>query len=104
MSNFRSLFLPFLAICVCSFAFAAEKVEWTGWISDSKCGARMTGYCAKACIGAGENPVFVTEDKKVVPISNPERTKNLEGEHVAVKGTVEQDVLTITAIERIKGK
>ncbi len=59
----------------------------------------MTGYCAKACIGAGEKAVFVTEDKKVVPIANSERTKTLEGEHVLVKGTVDQGVLTITSIE-----
>jgi hypothetical protein len=43
--------------------------------------------------------VFVTDDKKVVPIANPERTKNFEGEHVAVKGSLENGVLTITSIE-----
>lgn len=100
MSQFRFLFFSFLvASCLGTFAFAGEKVEWTGWISDAKCGARMTGYCAKACIGAGEKPVFVSEDKKVMPIANPERTKNLEGERVALKGTVDGGVLTITSID-----
>src|SRR5689334_22836489 len=96
MSSFRSFFLLLLITAFCAAsACAADKVEWTGWISDAKCGAKMTGYCAKACIAAGEKPVFVTEEKKVVPIANPERTRNLEGERVAVKGTVENGVLTI---------
>ena len=77
MSHFRAFLLCFLVVtCLVSSALASEKVEWTGWISDSKCGARMTGYCAKACITAGEKPVFVTEDKKVCqsPILKRQRT------------------------------
>jgi len=99
MSRFRCLFLNFLLAACCGAFASSGEVEWTGWISDAKCGAKMTGYCAKACITAGEKPVFVTDDEKVVPIANPERTKNFEGEHVAVKGSLENGVLTITSIE-----
>jgi hypothetical protein len=58
----------------------------------------MTGYCAKACITAGEKPVFITGQKKCLPIANPETTKGFEGERVTVKGTVEGGKLTITSI------
>ena len=84
---------------MCAFSAAVESVTWTGWISDAKCGAKMNGYCAQACIKSGERPVFVTAEKHVVPIANPELTKGHEGERVIVKGNMENGSLTISAIE-----
>ena len=98
LRRFRAVIL--VLISGASIAASPETVNWTGWISDSKCGAKMTGYCAKACISAGEKPVFVGEDKRVLPISNPEVTKGFEGEHVAVKGNASEGKLTISSIER----
>lgn len=92
--------LLLVLIVVSSFFAWPEAASWTGWISDSKCGAKMTGYCAKACITAGEKPVFVSEDKQVIPITNPERTKGYEGEHVALQGSLSQGKLTISSIDR----
>jgi len=59
----------------------------------------MTGYCAKSCISAGEKPVFVTDSKQVVPISNPELTRGHEGERVAITGEFNDGKLTIKTLE-----
>jgi hypothetical protein len=91
--------LVFVLACLVSLPSVAESVTWTGWISDAKCGAKMQGYCARACIKADEKPVFVTEEKQVVPIANPEVTKGHEGQRVIVKGNLEDGSLTISAIE-----
>lgn len=74
-------------------------MTWTGWISDARCGARMTGYCAQSCIKAGEKPLFVTAEKQVVPITNPEITKGHEGERVTVRGKLENGSLSISSME-----
>ena len=65
----------------------------TGWISDSKCGAKgaNAGHatCAKKCIDAGEKPVLVTDkDQKVIAIANPEAISGNIGQHVEVSGTM----------------
>ena len=92
------IFFLFLT-CLGAFSATAGSVTWTGWISDAKCGAKMTGYCAQSCIKAGEKPVFVTAEKQVVTITNPEMTKGHEGQRVTVNGNLENGSLTITAIE-----
>lgn len=92
--------LVFILIVFSALAASTETIAQTGWISDSKCGAKMQGYCARSCIAAGEKPVFVTEDKHVIAIANPEMTKGYEGEHVLVKGSVDAGILTISTIGR----
>lgn len=77
---------------------ATNTVSLAGWIGDTKCGTKMFGYCAKACIGGGEKPVLVTEAREVIPIANPVSTKGFEGERVAVKGSLDDGKLTITSI------
>ena len=84
-----------MALCFTGLtAWAAPKDQsWTGWISDSKCGAKGANAshaaCAKKCIGAGEKPVLVSDaDQKVVPIDNPDAVSSEIGEHVAVSGTM----------------
>ena len=73
-------------------AFAAPKGEsLTGWISDSKCGAKGANAdhaaCAKKCVEAGEKPVFVSDkDQKIVPIDNPDAVSGQVGQHVQVSG------------------
>jgi hypothetical protein len=86
-----------LAVMMCSVgltAWAAPKdTSMTGWISDSKCGAKgaNAGHasCAKKCIDAGETPVLVTDkDQKVVPIENPSAVSAEIGQHVQVSGNM----------------
>jgi hypothetical protein len=75
-------------------AWAAPKDEtMTGWLSDSKCGAKgaNAGHatCAKKCVEAGEKPVLVTDkDQKVIPIENPAAVSAQVGQHVQVSGAI----------------
>jgi hypothetical protein len=72
---------------------APSTQSMTGWISDSKCGAKgaNAGHatCAKKCVEAGEKPVLVTDkDQKIVAIENPAAVSGQIGQHVQVSGTV----------------
>lgn len=72
-------------------AWAAPNQSLSGWISDSKCGAKGANAahatCAKKCVDAGEKPVLVTDkDQKVVPIENPDAVTGQVGQHVQVSG------------------
>ena len=79
---------------VCLMAWAAPKdASMTGWISDSKCGAKgaNAGHaaCAQKCVEAGEKPVLVTDkDQKVLPIDNPAAVSGQIGQHVQLSGSM----------------
>ena len=71
-------------------AQAADSIQSTGWISDSKCGANHMGTgadCVKKCIASGQKPVFVDTDKQVWSIDNPDAVKDYYGAHVTVTAT-----------------
>lgn len=83
---------------------APKDQSWTGWISDSKCGAKGASAshaaCAKKCIAAGEKPVLVSDnDQKVVPIDNPDSVKDQEGQHVKVSGTMANGSVHIDKVQ-----
>ena len=75
-------------------AWAAPKDQsYSGWISDSKCGAKGANAdhaaCAKKCVAGGEKPVMVADnDQKVMPIDNPDAVKDQVGQHVKVSGNM----------------
>jgi hypothetical protein len=88
-----------------STAFAGE---WTGYISETKCGAKHTSAsaadvaCVKGCIKGGAKPVLVT-DGKVVAISNTDKVPEaLYGQKVKVSGELKGDALTIASVEAAK--
>ncbi len=72
--------------------------EWTGYISDSKCGAKGDkpehAGCAKSCISRGASAVLVSEGK-VFELDNQAEAKKLAGDKVVVKGTTSDDGKTI---------
>src|SRR5438045_9066471 len=76
---------------------SAPKDKWEkGWVSDSKCGAKGAGVgheqCGKKCLGEGEHVVFVNEfNHKVFNIDNPDKSTDLWGHRVAVKGDVRRE-------------
>ena len=90
----RANLLAFALCFIGLAAWAAPKDQSvTGWISDSKCGAKGASAsheaCAKKCIGAGEKPVLVSDkDQKIVPIDNPDAVSAEVGQHVAVSGSM----------------
>jgi len=88
-------------------AFGADGT-WTGYISDSHCGAKgaKEGHadCATKCVKEhGASYVFVNDaDHKVYNIENQDKAAAHAGHHVTVKGAESGDKLTITSIEMAK--
>jgi hypothetical protein len=88
-----------LAVLCVSTVWAADDTL-SGWVSDTKCGAKGTSEkhadCAKKCIGAGAKMALVTDsDKNVLTVDNPESLTGHEGHHVSVKGTVSGDSIKV---------
>jgi hypothetical protein len=87
--------------------FAATGT-WTGYISDSMCGAKGANAnhadCATKCVKEhGAKYVFVNDaDQKVYVIDAQDKAAAHAGHHVTVKGTIEGDNLKLTSIEMVK--
>jgi hypothetical protein len=99
----KKLVLLCAALCL---VFLSASAVWaaddtvTGWVSDTKCGAKGMSEkhadCAKKCIAAGEKMALVTDsDKKVLAVENPDALAGHEGHHVSVKGTVSGDSIKV---------
>lgn len=79
------------------FALAAVSLyaaQWTGYISDAKCGLKGNSAahaeCAKTCIKNGEDAVLVAGGK-LYTIDKQDEAKALAGEKVVIKGTASKD-------------
>ncbi len=91
-----------MALC----GISAYAAEWTGTISDAKCGAAHTDAsaksqkCVQACVKGGQEPVFVT-DGKVLKIEKDSQAKVMDhlGHKVVVDGTLDGDTVTIASIK-----
>jgi hypothetical protein len=98
MKKYLLLVVMFFCIAVTN---AGDKGKWTGYISDSDCGAKkdMKGHaaCAKKCIDAGAKPVFVVGDK-VYAISNPDKVAKFIGQKVTISGTLTGDAVEIDKV------
>jgi hypothetical protein len=78
--------------------------SWTGWISDSQCGAKGANAgaaeCTAKCIKGGAKYVFVNDaDKKVYVVDAQDKVAAHSGHHVTVKGSVEGDTLKLSSID-----
>ena len=88
-----SIFLIGTLLLAVTAGSAATDQSYSGWISDSKCGARGAdadhAACAKKCVEAGAKPVLVADkDQKVMAIDNPDAVKDQVGQHVKVSGSM----------------
>ena len=97
-----------LVFSLAFLATAAFAGEWTGYISDAKCGAAHSDgseksvNCVKACIKGGGKPVFVA-DGKVMPISNTDKVPaDLYGQKVTISGDLSGTNLTVSSITAAK--
>jgi hypothetical protein len=91
-----------------ALAFAADG-SWTGYIADSKCGAKAANEgareCTIKCVKEGAKYVFVNDaDKKVYAIDDQDKVADHAGHHVTVKGAVEGDTLKVSSVEMAKAK
>jgi hypothetical protein len=87
----------------------ASDASLTGYITDSKCGAKAAhegaAECTAKCIKEGAKYVFVNDaDKKVYTIADQDKVAAHAGHHVAVKGSVEGDTLTVSSIDMAPAK
>jgi hypothetical protein len=96
-----------LTLCAAALAFAADGT-WTGYISDSQCGAKGANEkhtdCAAKCVKEhGAKYVFVNdEDKKVYAITDQDKVAAHAGHHVTVKGSVDGDNLKVASVDMVK--
>lgn len=96
-----------LTLCAAAMMFAADGT-WTGYISDSSCGAKGADAkhadCAAKCVKEhGAKYVFVNEaDKKVYAIDAQDKVAAHAGHHVTVTGTVTGDALKLDTISMAK--
>lgn len=97
-----------IAITFVLFAAAALAGEWTGYISETKCGAKHNDGsaaavgCVKGCIKGGAKPVLVV-DGKVVAITNTAKVPEaLYGLKVQVTGEMKDDAVEIESIALAK--
>jgi len=91
------------ALCAATLTMAADGT-WTGYITDSKCGAAAAHEgareCTIKCVKDGAKYVFVNDgDKKVYAIDAQDKVAEHAGHHVTVKGTVDGGTLKLQSIE-----
>jgi len=93
-----------IALAFVLFSAVALAGEWTGFVSESKCGAKHAdgsagaADCVKGCIKAGAKPVLVV-DGKVVAIANTSKVpEELYGKKVKVTGELKDEALEIESI------
>jgi hypothetical protein len=93
-----------LTLCTAAFTLGGDG-SWTGYISDSACGAKggndKHAECATKCVKEkGAKYVFVNDaDKKVYAIDAQDKVAAHAGHHVTVKGSVDGDNLKLASID-----
>lgn len=100
------------AVLVTAPLFAAETASgtWTGWITDSHCGAKganaqHTKDCAAKCAKDGGKVVFFNNaDKKLYELDKSELALEHVGHEVAVTGKLAGDKIAVEKIEAAKAK
>lgn len=92
-----------LLVLTCALALSASMAlaeSWTGYVSDSKCGAKHNKgtqadiNCVTGCIKGGADAVLVVGDK-VVTIANKDKVSDFYGRKVTVTGKLAGDKLTV---------
>ncbi|MBS1873990.1 MAG: hypothetical protein JSU00_12315 [Acidobacteria bacterium] len=85
---------------------AAFAEEWTGYISDAKCGKAHTDgseksvKCVTGCVKGGTAPVLVSGDQ-VLKIDEASKAKVMDhlGHKVTVNGSLRGDTVTISSVK-----
>ena len=90
-------------ILAAALTMAADG-SMTGWISDSKCGAKGANAgaaeCTTKCVKDGAKYVFVNDaDQKVYAIDDQDKVAAHAGHHVTVKGDVSADSIKLSSID-----
>jgi hypothetical protein len=107
--NMKVKFAAGLALTLCTAVLTlGADGSWTGYISDSACGAKGANdkhaECAAKCVKEkGAKYVFVNDaDHKVYAIDAQDKVAAHAGHHVTVKGNVDGDNLKLASLEMAK--
>lgn len=105
----RLLICAVVVVLVSGFSLAADKNakdgSWTGWITDTHCGAKGDNAkhadCAKRCVEmqGAKFALYTPTDKKVYVLEPQDEAADHAGQHVKVTGTVEGDTIKVKSIE-----
>jgi hypothetical protein len=95
-----------LALGMSLYGVSAWAEEWTGVISDAKCGkahadaSAKSQKCVEGCVKGGQAPVLVTGDH-VLKIDDASKAKVMDhlGQKVTIDGSVHGDTVTIDSIK-----
>ena len=94
-----------VAVLVLAGVVLASEGSWTGYITDTSCGAKgaKEGHagCAAKCVKEhGAKYALVTDsDKKVYTLDPQDKAAGHAGHHVTVKGSAEGDSIKVSSIE-----
>jgi hypothetical protein len=89
--------LAVIALVSAPVMAADTKGEWTGWITDTHCGANganhdHTAACVEKCMKGGSKvQLYVESEKKSYTLSDFSKVKGLVGQKVTVKGSLGSD-------------
>jgi hypothetical protein len=86
-----------------------QAAEWTGWVTDSHCGAKGAkaehASCAKKCLDDGAKLVFYNNaDKKLYNLDNQDLAASNIGHEVTVKGELDGDTIKVASIDTTAAK
>lgn len=103
-----ALVLALVAFLATPFTLSAAEASWTGWITDSGCGAKGAGAehadCAKKCAEGGAKLVlYVKETQKLYHLSDQAAAMANLGHAVVVTGSLEGDAIKVTKIAKAEG-
>jgi len=93
---------PATSSAAATTATTAATSNFSGWVSDEQCGARVDAKCNKLCYSKGVKLVFVSSDKKVLAVTNQDSLKNFVGQQVTIQGSLQNGALMITSVKPIK--
>jgi hypothetical protein len=75
-----------------------------GFISENQCGASHASptasatKCVKGCVARGAVPVLVSDGKVYKLKGEDSAVKDLAGQNVTVKGTIDGDTITVSSV------
>ena len=80
-----------------------RSAEFTGYVSDRRCGKKVDAECNRQCFEQGAAPVLVLDEShEVLSVSNADELKKYLGAYVRVTAKRSGDELTIEKVEPIK--
>ena len=109
--NKRLLICAVALLFAATFSVAADKAakegSWTGWITDTHCGAKgdseKHASCAAKCVKdqGAKYALYNPADKKVYALDAQDKAAGHAGHNVKVTGTADGDTIKVKSIEMV---